>query len=555
MPGNQLTIIFPGFGAKGQTDQPFTLDTGFVEAPALNAVIDANGLLSARNGYTALTVEGASGSEVLVLAEHVDTTGATYIISAHANNRLYKGVGTLTDITGSLTPTGGNWFFTSLVGNLYGFQSGHAPIVRTGDTSFVTLHSQIPVWSANTPVGLGDVCRATSGFTAVYFYAISAGTTGATEPAWSNTEGDTVTDGTVVWKVGRMPDGAVAIGAFGRLWATRADNRLLIEFSDLLIPYKFRGGSGGQLDMSVVWGRDGDRVTAFAAIENALVVFGERNVAIFENANDVTNLVLRDNIAGTGTRWPRSVVSTGDDILFLARDGVWALSRRKEAGMNPIARIGAHGDRRLRLYMPAALDVTAAYDQNAGRYLLALRGTKRYFVYDIRLGPGEARLSEWDGVPTTPLFTSSGELYYGTADGRIAEAGGYSDNGAQYTVQVKSPYISLRESPIEGRFKIPKTGKLFIANSGLAGITFNWTYDYGTTRTFTTPVPIDSSAALWGESEWGVAEWSGGQAPALIRWPFSGHGSIMQVGTNVTVNGGGFSIQQLAIDTVVGRIS
>lgn len=552
MPGRQLPIVLSNFGALGQSDNASSEDARFVEAPAVNAVIDIAGRLAAREGYSILTTSGGSSQPVAALAENIDEVGASSIVSAQGL-RLYAGTSTLVDVTGTASPTGDDWFFSSFLGRLYGFQAQHTPIVYDGVQPFRKLHSDIPIWTPSTAVSIGDVRRATSGYETLYFYVTTAGTTGTVEPPWPNVEGQTVSDGTVVWTVGQMPDGPVGIGAFGRLWATRAANRLWIEFSDLLIPWKFRGGTGGRLDLREVWGRDGDTIQALATLEDGLVIFGQRNIAIFARADDVTTMSLAENISGIGTRWPKSVVSTGNDLLFLSDEGVWSLQRRLEAGRNPIARVGSHADRRLSLYLSTATGVTAAYDQRNGRYLLSLRGPNRYFVYDLRGTP--ARVTEWTGVPPVPLSAVNGQLYFGTADGRIAQAGGFQDAGSPYTISVKSPYLSMAGVDASGLLKIPKSGKFYLLHGGLGGLTFNWTYDFGAARTFSAPVPVDPDSAEWGLSEWGEDEWSGGYSPALVKWQFSGHGTLVQIGLTAIVNGGGFSIQQAEIDTVIGRIS
>lgn len=552
MPGRQHPIVLNNFGVFGQSDNASGEDARFVEAPALNAVIDRTGKLAAREGYSILTTSGGSGQPVVALAENIDAVGVSSIVSAQGL-RLYAGTSTLVDITGTTNPTGDGWFFSSFLGSLYGFQAQHTPIVYNGIQPFRTLHSDIPAWAPSTTLPVGQVCRATSGHTTRYFYVTTAGTTGSTEPSWPTTEGQTVSDGTVVWTVGQMPDGPIGIGVFGRLWTTRTDNRLWIEFSDLLIPWKFRGGTGGRLDLREVWGRDGDTIQALAALEDGLVVFGRKNIAVFAGANDISTMSLAENISGIGTRWPKSVVSTGNDLLFLSEEGVWSLQRRLEAGRNPIARIGSHADRRLSIYQAVATDVTAVYDQANGRYLLALRGPDRYFVYDLRGSP--VRMTEWTGVPPVPLSAANGQLYFGTATGKIARAGGFQDAGSPYTLSVKSPYLSMAEAYASGLLKIPKSGKFYLLHGGLGGLTFNWTYDFGVAQTFVAPVPVDPSSAEWGLAEWGEDEWSGGHAPALVKWQFSGHGTLVQIGLAAIVNGGGLSIQQAEIDTVIGRIS
>lgn len=56
-----------------------------------------------------------------------------------------------------------------------------------------------PVWTASTPCPVCYYCRPTTP-NGYWYVAISAGTTGPTDPAWPTTVGASVTDGTVTWR-------------------------------------------------------------------------------------------------------------------------------------------------------------------------------------------------------------------------------------------------------------------------------------------------------------------------------------------------------------------
>ncbi len=70
-----------------------------------------------------------------------------------------------------------------------------------GESASITLGKQIvkSPWQAGEALVLDDE-RAPTVFNGFFYVVTAAGTTGATEPGWPTTEGDTVTDGTVVWR-------------------------------------------------------------------------------------------------------------------------------------------------------------------------------------------------------------------------------------------------------------------------------------------------------------------------------------------------------------------
>lgn len=61
-----------------------------------------------------------------------------------------------------------------------------------------------PLWTANSIIAANGTVIPTTYSMAlgdVYYTTLSGGTTGAAEPAWSNTDGATIVDGTVTWTV------------------------------------------------------------------------------------------------------------------------------------------------------------------------------------------------------------------------------------------------------------------------------------------------------------------------------------------------------------------
>ena len=68
------------------------------------------------------------------------------------------------------------------------------------DNITLTPTDILPAWQASTAYILGDTIEPTTdnGFR---YVCSTAGTTGASEPTWSTTIGNTVTDGTVIWAV------------------------------------------------------------------------------------------------------------------------------------------------------------------------------------------------------------------------------------------------------------------------------------------------------------------------------------------------------------------
>ena len=122
---------------------------------------------------------------------------------------------------------------------------------------------------------------------------------------------------------GTVPQGDIVVGGFGRLWvAGTSDNNDKIFFSDLLNGFAWDTGSSGSIDISKVWVAGQDRITALAIHNNFLIIFGERQILIYQGASDPATMSLADTISGIGCIARDSVQSTGADLLFLSDAGI-----------------------------------------------------------------------------------------------------------------------------------------------------------------------------------------------------------------------------------------
>ena len=109
------------------------------------------------------------------------------------------------------------------------------------------------VWGANTPYVVGDIRRATTlQVSGLVFRCTTAGTTGATEPAWPTDIGSTVVDNTVVWTAvsSVYEDLAVlAPSAIIELFELTLD-ATLHGSSDV---YRFHAGCNANVTGNVIW--------------------------------------------------------------------------------------------------------------------------------------------------------------------------------------------------------------------------------------------------------------------------------------------------------------
>jgi len=423
---------------------------------AENIVFDDKGRFSARYGYQHINTTPVA-TQFKAIHEYVDAAGNTLIIGT-ADNKIYKQVGaTLTDISGAITtPTANNWKFQNFNGKCVGFQDGHAPI---------------------------EVATVSSNFA----------------------------DGS-----GTQYDGNDVLAAYGRLW-TVYDNNLY--YSDLLIN-SFAGGSSGSFDLASYWKGGMDEAVAIADFNGYLVVFGKRNIIVYDNPDDPTSsMSIVENISGIGCIARDSVQSTGEDLVFLSADGVRTLSRVIQEKSLPVGDISRNNKDHILSYAlnEDADDIKSVHCKCGNFYLLSLPTSGKTFYFDFRqrLEDGSARTTEWELAPEAMYSTVDGALYFGITTGYISSYGGHldavlanGDDGDTYRIDYEGAWNDAGQEAAS-LLKIPKNLRYKILGGEGSTITIRWAFDYQETFTsynVTIPVSIGSE---WGEAEWGEGEWSG----------------------------------------------
>ena len=140
-----ITITAPGFAGINTQDAPLSQEPTFA-AVADNCVIDKEGRVAARKGYTVLNTNDLLGTSdgVESMGEYVAVDGDITFFSS-GNNKIFSGTTTMVDVTpAAYTITDNNWKFVPFNDHMYMFQRGHAPLIysdHAGVVQRVTAHS------------------------------------------------------------------------------------------------------------------------------------------------------------------------------------------------------------------------------------------------------------------------------------------------------------------------------------------------------------------------------------------------------------------------------
>lgn len=502
-----ITFISPAFMGLNKDYSGSLLGPEWA-TEARNAVFDRSGRLGARKGWADQTATPITGSPDLVQSHEFEKAdGTVQMISATAS-ALYTGTSAFTDISGTLTPSGGNWQFMNFNDKLIAVQEGETPIVYTGSGNFANI----------TPA------------------------------------------------TGSLPTGNAGIAAFGRLWIVDSDG-VTIKYSGLLDETDWGGSGAGSIDMSAVWTDGTDHVVAIAAFGASLVVFGQRHIVMWvdgsgsERGLDPANMYVFDTIEGTGCIARDSVTTISEgDLLFLSSFGLQSLKRVMEHKNNPLIHSAPQVTEYMSLYTEAETveNIRAVYSPHERLYLLTFPASNLTMVFDTRnlSRSAELRVTEWDLVPNTMVARSNGDLFFGF-DGRYGKYTGYSDNNSAYRFVYKSGWLDLRTvagDAVTQILKILKALRLLVSSQAAGSVVLKWGFDFEPDQYSASVTLTAAGSAEWGVAEWGVDEWSGAEALRTLRVNASGTGQFIQLGVESDINGGLLSMQQLTAQAKLGRL-
>ena len=535
-----VTINAPAFGGINTQDSPVGLDPSYA-AIATNCVIDKLGRVGARKGSvllsTATNTAGAStvGTntvKVETIFESLDTSGDKVVFSA-GNNKIFSGIGTLTDITpATYTISANKWKVVNFSNHVYFYQRGHEPLVYTdsGSQGLVKL-------------------TAVSGFDA------------------PNVGGSVIAP----YQANEV------LAAYGRLWiADITNNKHTIYWSDTLNGNAWNGGTTGAIDLTTVWPTGHDEVVALAAHNGFLIIFGKTSIVVYSGASSPTTMVLHDTVEGVGCIARDSVQHTGTDIIFLSDSGVRSFGRVIQEKSMPMRDISKNVRNDLVRYVneeriadSTLASVKSVYSPEEAFYLLTLPTNNLTYCFDMRqaLPDGSNRTTTW----STPIAlcytrTQDGEIYIGRQGGVYAYKG-FTDRlctlvASTYTYSTSSYQLTYFSNPLDfgntSNFKFLKKFKMTIIGDAAAQSVLNWGYDYSDSyykQTFNS-TRTNANAAFYGVDEYNVStsEYTAGTQIQVPNVHGSGHGTVVTVGLESIINGSEFSIQKIDINVLLGRL-
>lgn len=514
MPAKPLqgfSVAAPGFKGLNTQDSSVTLDSGFA-LEANNCVIDKGGRLASRKGWKPINAVSASlpaGQWVETLFEFIKPNGEVELISA-GNKKIFKGSNSLTDITpGSYTVLDNNWTCCDLNDEMWLFQYGQTPLVYRESSG---TYSLIPVTQSPR-------------------YRIP----------------DTLFE---------YPKADIVISAVGRLWMANAPtDTQTVWFSDLLDGANIATGTSGRIDVNKIWPNSTDTITGLAVHNNFLIIFGQFDTLVYENADDPANLVLRDTLSGVGCVSHRSIQYTGSDVVWLSQSGLRSFNRTIQEKSLPLTDLTRNvRDDFISMFSTERRElIRSVYYEREGFYLITARNANTTWYVDTRmmLPDGAARIMKWTSfAPHAYAVTRLGQLFMGF-ERYIGTYRDYQDNTSSYTMTYKSNWVDLG-APLNT--KILKRIAATLIGGSAQNITFNWAFDYQLTSNTQSKAFPTLSSSQYNIDEYNIAEWGAGFKIDTLKIPATGSGQVIQAGLETTVNNTAVSLQKFSIYVKEGRL-
>ena len=503
------TIQAPGFMGLNLQDSSVSLENGFATV-AQNCVIDKFGRIGARKGWETAhpVVTSLTGSYVKAIHELVANDGTSYVIAAGAN-KIYKLNGsTMTELTyggGGVAPTisGSNWQMAPLNGRIYLYQVGHDPLVF--------------------------------------------------DPAVSTTQYRRISEATGY--LGTVQNSNCVISAYGRTWSANTSvDKNTIQFSDLLAGHVLTTGTSGTLNVAEIWPNGADEVIALAAHNGYLMIFGRRQILIYQGAKDPSTMSLADSISGIGCIARDSVVVTGGDVIFLSDTGLRSIMRtvqEKSAPMRELS-LNVKDDLITDMLEEQAEDIKAIYSDKDAFYLLSLPTSNTVYCFDMRntLQNGAARTTIWDNItPRAFAYTRSKDLLLGQ-EGFIGKYQNNLDNTTPYRLKYYTNYFDFG-SPTT--LKILKKVNMTLVGGNGADLVVKYGFDYSPSFLSRTISLGNVTIAEYGIAEYNINEYTAGVVFDNKQINASGSGNVLQLGLEALVDGFEISLQKLDCYVKQGR--
>lgn len=553
----QLSIQGPGSQGLNSEVSPFQQTVEFA-LRADNAVIDRIGRIAAREAFADYIQEndfGVTGTDdfEIVRLEQIITDDTLSIDSAEYNASEYNVA---------------EWNGEALVGQLAG--TSILAIAGVGNYRFTDFESYVGCTVKDGKLVRVPEIAPTYGVTNCQLVPFK-------DEIYVFSKGDApmVWDGTTATKLSDHPNyippqdgtriianelnGDIACAAYGRLWVSGVDGDYdTIFWSDLLIPHQWYDGTqdpddrqntAGIIDVREYWPTGNDKIQGIAAHNGFLIIFGNHSILIYSGAQGdpagPEGLKLEDAIRDVGLVNQDAMCNVGTDHLFVDSLGVRALGRVIQEKSSPISEPSLNIATVIRPEIEISRDSVRMFHLPSKTLAVCLFPRQRE-AYAFQLGQpgvtGGLRCTRWtgcdfwDGITLLTDYRET-EILGGRDSRGILAYDGYKQP-TKYTMSYESTVLLSGENLTQNL--VPKSIVYSYHTEGGADVSAMYSrWGFGTeempymAKVFTQPA---------------------GNQFRSTKVNVNGSGDMLRVGFDVDIDGKPFAMQQISINTLIGRV-
>ena len=365
-------------------------------------------------------------------------------------------------------------------------------------------------------------------------------------------------------------DGDIACSAYGRLWVSGAGNDYnTIYYSDLLVPYQWYDGTtgnngapedarntGGIIDVSEYWPNGSDKIQGIAAHNGFLVVFGVNSILIYSGAQgdpagatdasgnfvQGSGLKLEDAIRDVGLVNQDAMCNIGTDLLFVDSLGVRSLGRVIQEKSTPISEPSLNVASVIREDIAKNRDTVRLMHMSSKSIATCLfPSTSDAYVFQLGQPgiSGGMRTTRWlgcDFMDSVTVRSADGnkELLAGRNDRGLTVYYGYSQP-TDYQMQYESTTLLGGDALM--RRMVPKSVSFSYKSEEANNLEIQWGFG-------SNPLPFSKKVK------------NKPNAPLFTtnKVNLSASGEMLRIGFETTIAGKGFSMQNVSVNTLVGRL-
>ena len=391
-------------------------------------------------------------------------------------------------------------------------------------------------------------------------------------------------------------NGDIAISAYGRLWVSGVDGDYhKIYYSSLLnekswydprIPPEYDANGditngpydppfnpqndGGVIDVREYWPVGSDSIVNIHAHNGFLLVFGRNSILVYANANQdpagENGIQLQDAISNVGLVRRDAICNIGTDVLFVDDSGVRSIGRVIQEKSSPVTEASLNVRKTIQqaIKQELAVDVTRSaikleYMPSKSMAVVLFRNLELAFAMQTNMPSktGGLKVTRWRDCCWNDSFEAKRgdeDIVYlaGRPNRGVMKYQGYLQDE---TYKMSYMGMAIGQAPFQQ--VIPKSVIYTIYSNSLPGdATANWGFADKVVGEYDFQINSDSPGSLFAVDEFDIGQYGlGGSYYFNYKVHTSGSGELFRVGLDIEIKGDYFALQEISINSAIGRLS